>query len=154
MLPCQLFLRIKVISLFAVLRNVQSFDLVLFWHAHASDQVDDLEQHEGSYQRKNPRNQNAHELVTDLAPMSVKAAHGFAGSKDGVDHLLSEDAGEQRSNCAARPVDAESIQRVIIPEDGLYLGYHPIAHRPGDNTDGQRRHGATESGRPHTRHES
>src|SRR5260370_34816030 len=120
-LPCRLSLRLKVISLFAVLRDVQSFDLVLFRHAYACQQIYDLEEYQRSHQRKDPGDRNAHELVSDLAPMPVQPADGLARSKDGVDHLLTEHAGEQRSNSAARAVYAEGIQRVIIPHEGLHL---------------------------------
>src|SRR6267154_5558296 len=91
--PGQLSLRLKVISFFAVLCNVQSFDLMLFRHAYAGQQVYDLEQHERSHQRKDPGDQDTHELVADLAPMPVQRADGLARSKDGVDYLLSEHTG-------------------------------------------------------------
>src|SRR2546429_3071639 len=45
---------LKVISLFAVLRDIQSFKLMLFWHAQAGQPAHNLDQPTLSYCRDTP----------------------------------------------------------------------------------------------------
>jgi hypothetical protein len=125
----------EVIGLFAVLRDVQTFDLFRFCHAHASNHIRYFQQNDGSDQSEAPSNQHTDELVAELAPVSVESADWFARAEDGIDHLLRENAGQERADSAARAVNAESIQRIIIAEDRFYFRHHPIADQAGDKSD-------------------
>ena len=71
-----------------MLRHVQSFDLVLFWYAHAGNQIRYLQQHDRSDQRKSPGNQNADELASKLAGAFAKlsAQEAFAA----LDSLMAD----------------------------------------------------------------
>src|SRR4249920_1305034 len=112
---------LEVIGLFAVLRDVQPFDLFRFGNAHAGNHICYFQEHNGANQRKAPGNQYAYKLVAKLSPMSVESANGFARAEDRIDHLLGENAGQERADSAACAVDAKSIEGIIVAEDGFYF---------------------------------
>src|SRR5256886_3305931 len=85
--------------------------------------------------------------------MPIQTAYWLTRSKNRVDHLLRKNSGKQSSDRAARAMHPESIQRVIIPEESLHLRHHPIAHRPGNNADCQRRHRPHKTGSRSDRHQ-
>src|ERR1700693_6653395 len=72
------FLRLQVIRLFAVLRDIQPFDFLLFRYPQTRNRIYDLQNHNRSYQREYPREPNAHQLVAHLAPMSIQPAGRFS----------------------------------------------------------------------------
>src|SRR5207302_598551 len=83
MLPFSLPLGLKVISLFAVLRNVQSLQFVLFRYSYAGQQIHYLEQNNCSRQRERPRDQHAHQLVAHLAQWPSRPPTAFPAPKMG-----------------------------------------------------------------------
>src|SRR5207245_6164147 len=66
--------RFEVVSFFAVLRHIQSFDFVFLAHAHADEHVGNLQQHKGPNQSKDPRDDHADELTAPLPKPSVVPA--------------------------------------------------------------------------------
>src|SRR4029077_4707909 len=139
-------LRLEVVGLFAVLRDVQTLDLLLFADPDPGDRVGDLEQHDGADDRKGPGDQNANELIGNLAPVTIEATDRLTHAKDRVDDLLRENTGEQRADGAACTMDPESIERIVVAEHGFGLGDHPVAKQAGDETDAERRHWADKTG--------
>ncbi len=138
---------LEVVRFFTVLRDVQTFDLFRFGHAHAGNHIRYFQQHNGSDQREAPGNQYAHKLVAELAPVSVHSANRLACAKNRIDHLLSEDAGQERADRSAGAVNSESVQGIIVAEDRFYLRDHVVADQAGDKADCQGRHRAYESRR-------
>src|SRR5881296_2940036 len=136
--------RFEVVSFFAVLRHIQTFDFVFLAHAHADEHVGNLQQHKGAHQSKDPRDDRADELIAHLAEVSVEPADrrriSFHVMIDHVDRARCEHTCQKRPNCAADPVHAEGVERVIIAEDGFHARHHQVAHHAGDRSDDQRRH--------------
>ena len=55
--------------------------------------------------------------------------------EDRIDELAGEDAGQQRSQRAARPVNPKCVKTIVVAEDGLDLGYHEEADHAGKQSD-------------------
>src|SRR5271169_622786 len=135
----------EVIRFFAVLRDVQAFDLLRLTHAHAGNHIRYFQEHNGADERKAPGNQYAYKLVAELSPVTVHSAYGFTRAENRIDHLLREDAGEERADGAARAVNAESIESIIIAEDRFYFRHHVVADQTRDKANRQGRHRSYES---------
>jgi hypothetical protein len=52
--------RLPIVSLFAVLREIQTLRFLLLRNSKADGHVDDLEDDEGTYNRKDPRDDNSY----------------------------------------------------------------------------------------------
>src|SRR5271167_91105 len=135
----------EVIRFFAVLRDVQAFDLLRLTHAHAGNHIRYFQEHNGADERKAPGNQYAYKLVAELSPVTVHSAYGFTRAENRIDHLLREDAGEERADGAARAVNAESIESIIIAEDRFYFCHHVVADQACDKADCESGHWSHES---------
>src|SRR5215472_7459997 len=131
-------LGLQVITLFSMLRDIQPFHLVFFRNAYSGGYIHDLQNHDGSQERKAPCAEDAHQLVAYLTPVPIQAADRLSFAKDGIHRGSSAHAGQQRSNRSPRPVDAKRIERVIVTEDGFELRYHQVAKNPRNKTDPQR----------------
>src|SRR5262249_55935646 len=125
-------LRLQIVRFLAVLSNVKAFHLVVLADAEAGDPIGYFENHHRADKRKAPREKHADQLIAHLSPMAVARAHRLALSKNRIDDRLRENAGEQGAGGAAGTVDAEGVQRVIIPEQRLHLRYHQVADDAGD----------------------
>src|ERR1051326_768660 len=55
-----------VVSLFAMLREVESLDLVIGGNAQPDRHVDDLQDHQRAHDRQDPRDRHTHQLVQQL----------------------------------------------------------------------------------------
>src|SRR5580704_15464281 len=128
---------LKVVGLFAVLRDVQTFDLFCFTYAHSGNDIRYFEKDNGADDGEAPGNQYTHKLVAELAPVAVHSADRFACAEDGIDDLLRKDSGQKRADGAARTVNAEGVEGVIVAENRFYLGDHEIADQAGDKPDRQ-----------------
>src|SRR5579862_3228275 len=131
---------LEVIGLFAVLRDVQTFDFLYFAHAHAGNHIRYFEKDNGADDGEAPGNQYADELVAELTPVAVKSADGFACAEDGIDDLLREDSGQESADGAASAVNTEGVEGVVVAEDRFYLGHHEVTDEASDKADGERRH--------------
>jgi len=101
-------------NLFAVLRNVQSFDLCSSGTRMPVSNSTIFSSTIVPIGQKS-RRPRCHQLVADLPPSVRPALDRLASSKDRIDHLLSEYAREQRSD---RPADhaPESVQPSSYPK--------------------------------------
>src|SRR5271163_621266 len=117
----------QVVGFFAVLRDVETFDLIRFAHADASNHIRYFQQDNGSYQGEAPREEYAYKLITKLAPVAVQSSNGLARAENRVDHLLRKDPGQERADRAACAVNAEGIEGIVIAEDRFYFRDHPVA---------------------------
>src|SRR5262249_1582641 len=129
-----------------VLGDVQSLNLMLFADPNTGDHVGDFEQHDGANDRKGPSDQDTHELIPYLAPVTIEPADGFARTEDRVDDSLRENTREARADGAARTVNAESVKRVVVAEDRFDLGHHPVADQASNEANRQRWHRSDEAG--------
>src|SRR4029077_8730775 len=93
---------LPVIPLFAVLRKVETLSFLIFGDAQADEFVHDLENDECTHNGEHPGNQNADELVEQLAGVAFEQARGqdFAIRicKNWIDCAGGENSGEQSAN--------------------------------------------------------
>src|SRR3954451_4881962 len=95
---------------FAVLRNIEAFQLLLQRNPQRYEGADQLEQYVGDASRPDQRNRDSVELDQHLLRVALDQARGAA---DGADR---EHAGEQSAGHAADAVDAEHVERIVIIE--------------------------------------
>jgi len=58
--------RLPIVSLFAVLREIQTLRFLLLRNSKADGHVDDLEDDESTYDRKDPGDDNSYQLIQQL----------------------------------------------------------------------------------------
>src|SRR5437660_938259 len=93
---------------FAVLRNVESFELVLARYAQRHEQADQLEQKEAHARGPDEGDGDPVELDQQLLRMALDQARGAA------DRAGREYAGEQRAGQPADAGDAEHVKPVGV----------------------------------------
>src|SRR5215469_18016975 len=138
--------RFQVIPFFTVQRDVEAFDFVLFADAQSGHDVDNFQDRDGSDKGKDPGEQDSDYLISNLAPVAIQAAHGFPVAEDGINDNACAHSGEDCSNGAARPVNSEGVERVVVAEQGFKLCNHPVAEDTGNEPNSQSRARADESG--------
>src|SRR6266852_4135536 len=111
--------RFQVVSFFSMLRDVQPFDFLVFGHANTGDRVHDFQNHNGADDSEDPSQQNAHDLVAHLAPMSVEAADGFPVAVNRIDSHARAYAREQRADGAAAPCTPKASRASSYPKMAL-----------------------------------
>src|ERR1700682_2739895 len=78
----------QVISLFAMLRNVQSLDLLLFRYPHARYHIYHLQQDDRPGESEAPSDQHADKLIAQLSPVPIQPADRFPSPINRIDCLL------------------------------------------------------------------
>src|SRR5271165_670294 len=110
----------------------------------ATDQdVADLQDDDGPRSCKRPRYENTPQLIKQLAAIAIHKPERFVAA---VDQVGGENARKQRAYCAARAVDSESIERIIVVEFAFYGRDHEIAKEARRESDKHRREGFHEPG--------
>ena len=92
--------------------------------------------------------------MQDLHPVAVDGARRDALAVDGIDGRRGEDAGEHRSQRAARAMHAKGVKRVVVAEKALHLEDHECAEKSGCKADEQGGHGRYKAGGRRNRHQS
>src|SRR5262249_52766438 len=93
------------IAFLTVLRDIEALDLMIFRDTQANDDVDHLKDHQRSDYRQPSCNSNTDGLIYELMGVSFQSAGSHCASagvfENGIDSATGEDAGQQRSDCAA-----------------------------------------------------
>src|SRR5262249_2674854 len=108
---------LKVVSLFAVLRDVESFDFFFLAHSQADCKVDEFKEHQRPNECEPPGDDHADQLIADLPPIPIQPSDWLIGAKNRIDGGLREDSGEKSADGAPCAVNSESVERVIVPEN-------------------------------------
>src|SRR6185437_358068 len=115
----------------------ESLILRLRLQTEAPNHVDRLDQHEGDGESEDGGDASRDRLDLELFETGVGPRL--------VDRLDAENAGQQRAEEAADAVDAESIERIIVLEEGLQAN-DGIANDARQQSDGQRAERPDEAG--------
>src|SRR6476469_3364845 len=67
-------------------------------------------------------------------------SHSLRVLENRIYHAGCEDTGQQSADRPARTMNAEGIERVIVPKPCFNLGYHGVTENPSDSSNHQRRH--------------
>src|SRR5437879_4347116 len=108
---------------FAVLGDIEAFQLLLHRHPQRREYAHQLEQHKGDAAAPHQRGGDPVELDQDLLRIALDQACGAA------DRVHRKNAGEQCAGQSANAVDAEHVERVVIFEALLEPGAGPAAER-------------------------
>src|SRR5215510_5619857 len=121
--------RISSVNRLAVQREIETLALHLIADAQADEDVDDLENDQRDDGVVDEDDDDAIDLVEELARISLEQAGGAAILFD------REHAGEQRADGAADGVHAEGVERVIVAQHVLQAGAAPVAEDAGGDAD-------------------
>src|SRR5665213_1128837 len=140
-----------------MLRKIEPLSFLLRRNAQTDGLIHKSQDGESSNDTERPSDRYADELIQELVRISLNEAGGQNISirifQDWIDGADGEDSRKDRADCPARPMDAERIERIVIPKARLYLCDHEVTCHTRNESDGHRRHGLYESGRRGYRNE-
>src|ERR1700722_15241659 len=119
-------LRFKRVAFFTMLTEIEALLLGIGIHAHANQDVANLEDNECADGRESNGDQDANRLVQNLPRITVDQTQGNHFTVDGcvVDDVGGEHSRQQRAQRTARGMNAESIERIVITEQVLDGSHH------------------------------
>ena len=135
----------KDVAFFAVLAEVETFDLGGSGDPQAHHGVEHLEDNERADDRQAPADHDGNELGLQQRAAFEQAEQ--LAALDGPGGPGGEDAGENGAQRAAHAVHAEDVERVVVAESRLYRRAGSVADRAAGHADHQRGHERDIAGR-------
>ena len=133
-----------VITLFAMLRKIETLDFMMLRHTQTDDYIDEFQNRQRSHDRQRSGNSNSDGLIHELMCVPFQRAggkHASAGIfEDWIYRAAGEDACEQRAQSSACAVNAESVERVVIAKARFYMRDHQVAEDAGDSANAKSSH--------------
>src|SRR5579863_64198 len=143
-----IYLRLERVAFFAVLAEIEALLLGIVVHAHANQDVANLEDNECAHACESEGDQNADRLVQNLSRIAVDQTQRnyLTVNRRIVYKVGGEYSGQQGACGPADTVDTEGVERIVVTEHVLDGGHHQVADDASDQPDQQCRHRLDEAG--------
>src|ERR1700746_637864 len=134
-----------MISLFAVLGEIEPLNFLFLSHSKTDDEIHNLQNDYRTNRGKHPSNYNSGALIENLAGIAFEYPRReditLRIFENWVHRTGCEYAGQQSPERSTRAMYAESIERIVVAEAGFDFGYHEVAKYTRNQADQQSRHG-------------
>src|SRR5262249_21506853 len=124
---------LRLLQRFAVLGQIEAFDLVLLAHPQWQEESDRLEENVSQHAGPDEDCDDGVELDQHLPGIALEQSWGtLRRVRTSGQHRHREHAREQRAGRAADAVNAEYVERIVVPDPPLQPRAGPEADRAGD----------------------